>query len=76
VNLNFDEIIKERNQLICEIKETFDAKKKSLSRGSEFYKIYHELGKGAFSKVLLGMELLTGKLVALKVIDKSILTNE
>ena len=34
------------------------------------------IGTGAFSKVCLGVQLLTGKFVALKLIDKSMLKSD
>jgi len=36
----------------------------------------HVLGKGAFAKVYLALELLTFKLVAIKLIDKTILQTD
>jgi len=41
-----------------------------------FYRIGKLLGKGAFGKVNMGMHKLTGKLVAIKSIRKSVLANE
>lgn len=36
----------------------------------------HVIGKGAFAKVCLAVQLLTGKLVAIKLIDKNILRSD
>lgn len=46
------------------------------STSIEFYRIGRILGKGAFGKVNLGMHKLTGKLVAVKSIKKSLLANK
>ncbi len=42
----------------------------------EYYKFVRLIGKGSFGKVMLGMHKLTGKYVAIKAIDKSIMKNE
>jgi len=41
----------------------------------EFYKFSKTLGKGSFGKVILGIHILTGKKVAIKIIEKSIMKN-
>ena len=41
-----------------------------------FYKYERLLGKGAFSKINLSLHVLTGRLVAIKSINKSKLLNE
>lgn len=43
---------------------------------TEFYRVGKLLGKGAFGKVNLGMHKLTGKMVAIKSINKEYLTDE
>ena len=43
---------------------------------TEFYRIGRLLGKGAFGKVNLGMHKLTGRMVAIKSINKEYLTDE
>jgi serine/threonine protein kinase len=43
---------------------------------AQFYRIGRLLGKGAFGKVNLGMHKLTGKMVAIKSINKEYLTDE
>jgi serine/threonine protein kinase len=42
----------------------------------KFYKIRQEIGKGCFGKVYLANQILTGSLVALKIISKSTITNK
>ncbi|EAR85698.3 Serine/Threonine kinase domain protein (macronuclear) [Tetrahymena thermophila SB210] len=76
VNLNIEELKKERQKLIRKITSTFKVKNKALSTSQEYYKVLHVIGKGAFAKVCLAVQLLTGKFVAIKLIDKSILRSE
>ncbi|KAL4497270.1 hypothetical protein ABPG72_011205 [Tetrahymena utriculariae] len=76
VTLNIEELKKERQKLIRKITSTFKVKNKALSTSQEYYKVLHVIGKGAFAKVCLAVQLLTGKFVAIKLIDKSILRSE
>jgi len=58
------------------IKEYFKAHGKFPMTTTMFYRIGRLLGKGAFGKVSLGMHRLTGKLIAIKCINKQYLTDE
>lgn len=42
----------------------------------DFYKFMKLIGKGAFGKVTLGIHKLTGKQVAIKTVDKSLMKDE
>jgi serine/threonine protein kinase len=42
----------------------------------QFYKLGKLLGKGAFGKVNMGLQILTNSLVAIKSISKHLMTNE
>lgn len=76
LNINIEELRKERAKLIRKITSTFKVKNKALSTSQEYYKVLHVIGKGAFAKVCLAIQLLTGKFVAIKLIDKQILRSE
>jgi len=52
------------------------AKNNDLKTDIAFYKIGKILGKGAFGRVSLGIHKLTGKLVAVKSINKQVMTDE
>lgn len=58
------------------IKEYFKARGEYPPTTTMFYRVGRLLGKGAFGKVSLGMHRLTGKLVAIKCINKQCLTDE
>jgi serine/threonine protein kinase len=42
----------------------------------DYYKFMKLIGKGAFGKVTLGIHKLTGKQVAIKTVDKSLMKDE
>lgn len=42
----------------------------------DYYKFIKLIGKGAFGKVTLGIHKLTGKQVAIKTVDKSVMKDE
>ena len=58
------------------IKKYYQKNKKYPSTKMKFYKYGRLLGKGAFGKVNLALHVLTGRLVAIKSINKTKLTNE
>ena len=72
VKLN-DEMIKERDKLIKHIKEHIEKTKELPPTTLDYYKFVKLIGKGAFGKVTLGIHKLTGKYVAIKTIDKSLI---
>lgn len=76
IQINIEEIKKERLKLIKKISTTFKVKNKAPATSQEYYKILSMIGKGAFAKVYLGLQILTGKFVAIKLIDKGILRTD
>jgi len=64
------------SEIIEYIKTYFKEHGEAPKTTKKFYRIGRLLGKGAFGKVSLGMHKLTGKLVAIKAINKEYLTNE
>eukprot|EP01022_Parablepharisma_sp_SALTPOND_P025584 TRINITY_DN5_c0_g2_i1.p1 TRINITY_DN5_c0_g2~~TRINITY_DN5_c0_g2_i1.p1 ORF type:complete len:1045 (-),score=116.51 TRINITY_DN5_c0_g2_i1:7703-10837(-) len=75
-NLAKMEYAKEVAELTKYIKEYFKEHKEAPPTTANFYRIGKLLGKGAFGKVNLGMHKLTGKMVAIKSINKQYLTDE
>ena len=67
---------KEREEICKSISRHFAENAVEPSTTMEFYAIIKLLGQGAFGKVMLGIQILTGKKVAIKAIDKSYLLNE
>ena len=55
---------------------TFRVKKKIPPTTPEYYKLCYVIGRGAFAKVCLGVQVLTAQLVAMKIIEKSSLKSE
>eukprot|EP01022_Parablepharisma_sp_SALTPOND_P008189 TRINITY_DN135349_c2_g1_i1.p1 TRINITY_DN135349_c2_g1~~TRINITY_DN135349_c2_g1_i1.p1 ORF type:complete len:1128 (-),score=119.65 TRINITY_DN135349_c2_g1_i1:2063-5362(-) len=68
--------IKDGEALAEYIRKYFKEHNEAPKTGTEFYRVGRLLGKGAFGKVNLGMHKLTGKLVAIKSINKEYLTDE
>jgi len=68
--------IKDREQIITYIKNYFRENGKEPETKTNFYRVGRSLGKGAFGKVNLGMHKLTGKLVAIKSINKKCFTSK
>jgi serine/threonine protein kinase len=64
-------ILSSREKLIKYIKLSWKATSKIPSTTVDFYKIVKLIGKGAFGKVTLGVHKLSGKQVAIKMIEKS-----
>jgi len=75
-NLNKFGHQKDNNLLIENIVNYFKEHNDAPATTTEFYRIGRLLGKGAFGKVNLGMHKLTGKMVAIKSINKECLTDE
>ena len=63
-------------KLIKYISDYFKENKEAPPTTTDFYRIGRQLGKGAFGKVNLGMHKLTGKMVAIKSINKECFTDE
>eukprot|EP00826_Nyctotherus_ovalis_P026850 TRINITY_DN2093_c0_g2_i4.p1 TRINITY_DN2093_c0_g2~~TRINITY_DN2093_c0_g2_i4.p1 ORF type:complete len:421 (+),score=128.15 TRINITY_DN2093_c0_g2_i4:566-1828(+) len=75
-NLNKLSYQKDAEKLVEYVKNYFRQHNEAPSTTTEFYRIGRLLGKGAFGKVNLGMHKLTGKMVAIKSINKECLTDE
>jgi len=75
-NLNKLKFQKEVEKLINYIHNYFKEHNEGPPTTTEFYRIGRLLGKGAFGKVNLGMHKLTGKMVAIKSINKDCFTDE
>lgn len=69
-----DEIIREK--LIEYISLTFKTTNSAPSTTIDFYKLGKQIGNGAFGKVSLAQNRLTGHKVAIKIIDKSFIKDE
>ena len=67
---------KEKEEISKIISLNFTENAAEPSTTMQFYAIIKLLGQGAFGKVMLGIQILTGKKVAIKAIDKSHLLNE
>lgn len=71
-----DEIVEERDKLIKYIQH-FTLKRQEVPTTTlDYYKFMKLIGKGAFGKVTLGIHKLTGKQVAIKTVDKSLMKDE
>ncbi len=68
--------LKDKEIISSYIKEYFNKNGTYPSTKIKFYKYGRLLGKGAFGKVNLSLHVLTGRLVAIKSINKSKLTSE
>ncbi|CAD8057480.1 unnamed protein product [Paramecium primaurelia] len=71
-----EDIMKERIILANRIAYTIKTKKRIPPSTPDFYKLCYVIGKGAFAKVCLGIQILTGAKVAMKIIEKSTLKSE
>lgn len=65
-----EEIGKDRDQIIKYNRQYFRKYHKFPPSGLDHYKFVEEIGKGAFGKVYLAIHKLTGKFVAIKVIER------
>ena len=63
-------LLAKREKLIAMIKGSFKHTQKPPATSLDFYWLKGLIGKGAFGKVHLGIQVLTGKKVALKCIEK------
>lgn len=61
---------REKKEIIDYIKGNFEVFNEAPKSISKFYMLENMLGKGAFGKVVLGTHKLTGKHVAIKLIEK------
>lgn len=69
-------MIEDRERLIKYI-QTYQKKKQDIPHTTvDFYKFIKLIGKGAFGKVTLGIHKLTGKQVAIKTVDKSVMKDD
>lgn len=75
-NLERLTMAKYAEEVIDKIKTHIQANKAIPATKMDFYKVGRLLGRGAFGKVRLGLHKLTGKLVALKSMQKAVLTSE
>jgi serine/threonine protein kinase len=66
----------EINSIIQKIKDSFLRRKDAPVTDISFYRVGKMLGRGAFGKVNLAMHKLVRKLVALKSLNKEILTDK
>jgi len=74
--LIYDMLSDEREEII---KQNFDRLKLSKEIGQSSiinYKVIRSIGKGSFGRVYLGIHKITGKYVAIKTIEKSVLSND
>lgn len=75
IKLN-DEIVKDWEQLIKCIEQSFKSSNSPPNTNLNFYKFVKLIGKGAFGTVTLGIHKLTGKYVAIKTIEKSFMKDD
>jgi serine/threonine protein kinase len=71
-----DKMITEREELIQFTKKYIKKHNELPPTTLEYYEFVKCIGKGAFGKVTLGIHKLTGKYVAIKTIDKSLIKDE
>jgi 5'-AMP-activated protein kinase catalytic alpha subunit len=71
------ELQEDREKLIAYIKHfTFSVRPEIPTTSVDYYKFLKLIGKGAFGKVTLGIHKLTGKQVAIKTVDKSLMKDD
>lgn len=71
------EMAEDREKLISYIKHfTFSPMPEIPQTSVDYYKFVKLIGKGAFGKVTLGIHKLTGKQVAIKTVDKSLMKDD
>ena len=71
-----DTIMHDREKWLKFINLSIQKHQKIPATTLDFYKIVKLIGKGAFGKVALGIHKLTGKQVAIKIIEKSYMKDE
>lgn len=69
-------MLEDREKLIKYIKSYTMKRLEAPETTLEYYKFVKLIGKGAFGKVTLGIHKLTGKQVAIKTVDKSLMKDE
>ena len=69
-------MLEERDKLIKFIKLYTKKKIEIPTTSLDYYKFVKLIGKGAFGKVTLGIHKLTGKQVAIKTVDKSLMKDD
>lgn len=69
-------MLEEREKLIKYVKLYAKKKVEIPTTTLDFYKFVKLIGKGAFGKVTLGIHKLTGKQVAIKTVDKSLMKDD
>jgi len=71
------ELQEDREKLIAYIKHfTLSVRPEIPTTSVDYYKFVKLIGKGAFGKVTLGIHKLTGKQVAIKTVDKSLMKDD
>ena len=68
--------LKESEMLSKSIKDYYNKNKEYPKTDLSFYKFGRKIGKGAFGKVNLGLNILTGRVVAIKSFNKENIINE
>ena len=71
-----DDIVDEREKLMKYIMHYTGKRFEVPVTTLDYYKFMKLIGKGAFGKVTLGIHKLTGKQVAIKTVDKSLMKDE
>ena len=72
-----EKLEKKKQKLIKKIIKSFSIKKRPPTASTDFYHFEKVIGKGAFGKVFLGSAVLSqDETVAIKSIDKSVMSNE
>lgn len=68
--------MEERDKLIKYISHYTQIKREVPITTLDYYKFMKLIGKGAFGKVTLGIHKLSGKQVAIKTVDKSLMKDD
>lgn len=71
-----DDILHEREKLIKYVKIFTKSYSAVPETTLDYYKFMKLIGKGAFGKVTLGIHKLTGKQVAIKTVDKTLMKDD
>ena len=69
-------LVEERDKLISYITHYVQLRKEIPVTSLDYYKFMKLIGKGAFGKVTLGIHKLSGKQVAIKTVDKSLMKDD
>ncbi len=76
VTLNDDGMLQDREKLQKYIKQYIKKRQEFPPTTVDYYRFMKLIGKGAFGKVTLGIHKLSGKQVAIKTVDKSLMKDE